>query len=1537
MGKFLKRTLAIFMILLTLFMMIPLSVFAADDDYTAESQTDIEYQSTNALSDVLANAMQEDEEKQTEEGYYILDVTVADYTATVEFYAPEDTQLIVAVYNEDGTKLITSAKTDIYESSKKVGNETELLQEELFFETELPEYFLLKAFLLDSENKPVCRSFESKKYTKAFQDFLKKETTDFEEEKVINLDESTQNNFAVVSDETNIIEQTENENTLTVNDFENGVYTFENANSDITELKKGDVFYYVYGEGAEDYILTKVGSIENNSGTVTVTAAEETEISDFFSYIKIDTSESKVEQEASTNKLNKAAIDINPQAWFTIGFSQGFESGNLSGSATGQVAIKVDFRFYYDFKLLGKDYYDISNRVEYTSTSELALSASAGFETDDPIRIVYTIFPITAGLNGTLTVGFNFSAKAEINVSGTLEFSGVSGFRNVSGQKSESLSVSPKAVYKFNASVEGVITITPIVVVDFIALGVVDVGVGAEFEIKLTIKLFEIEATNEEEDPDIIHTCIRCVDGNMKMVFTIFAQAEFGLTEETKLLLARLDFSLPEIEIGDFYISFKESPYGPVFDKFDWCKCPNKKYKVNVTVLDKEDKPIQNAVITEATKEAVKSDGTTAPAPVEDFTTDETGKATAYFPVDEHSVRGKHEEFVLDNERMPEPEVDFVIEEVEEEEEEEYEPIDLTIYMELEPDGQCGDYAYYSIFNKKTLYIFGEGDMWDFEKNVYGFWYGYFSINNLIIDEGITAIGDYAFSNCYSLPSVTIPDSVTNIGEYSFSECWRLENIKMKFGITKISEGAFEGCDKLEKITIPNSVTCIGNRAFYKCVSLKRNLEIPNSVTTIGEDAFYNCQNLDSIIIPDSVTSIGDSAFCYCSSLKNVTIGNSVTSIGYQAFVRCYSLESVTIPDGVITIGREAFSNCDNLQSVTIGNSVTTIGEWAFSHCDKITSVTIGNSVTTIGHCAFWECPSLNNVYIPDCVTTIKGYAFNATALQSISLPLGISYLGESYINENEVVVYFRGTKNEWKFSLPKYYVFADESRLPEYYNTYLLNTANETPSALTAQPALKTETIETIPGYNYIIAVVKSDTAEDLLNSSNLIYIDQKEADSDTLSFSFVLDEDVTDYKVLFFSDEAHSHSYEMAETAATCTSEGKKVYTCSCGDSYTETIPVKGHSEVTVKGKAATCSSTGLTDGKKCSVCGTVNVAQETVAKIPHSEVNIAGKSATCTATGLTEGKKCSVCGIVTVEQSTIAKKAHTYKTTTTKATLSKNGSVVTACSVCGTKKSTTTIYYPKSITLSTTTYTYDGKNKTPTVTVRDSQGNKLVKNVDYKLTVASSRSGIGRYTVKVTLIGNYSGTKNLYFYILPGATSKVTASSQTTSSVKLTWNKVSGAAGYTVYRYSPSKKAYVKVGATTKNYMTVSKLLAGTKYTFRVYAYGKTAAGKVYNSNKYALIKTATCTATPTIKLASTAKGRATVAWTNVSGETGYQVYYSLSKSSGYKRIANYKANTTKAYKTGLTSGKTYYFKVRAYTKTDSGYVYSAFSPVKSIKVK
>jgi len=477
-------------------------------------------------------------------------------------------------------------------------------------------------------------------------------------------------------------------------------------------------------------------------------------------------------------------------------------------------------------------------------------------------------------------------------------------------------------------------------------------------------------------------------------------------------------------------------------------------------------------------------------------------------------------------------------------------------------------------------------------------------------------------------------------------------------------------------------------------------------------------------------------------------------------------------------------------------------------------------------------------------------------------------------------------------------------------------------------------------------------------------------------------------------------------------------------CGVAYGSVNKNNHKSLTTLKAVAATCAAEGKTEGKKCTACGVTTVSQKAVAKKAHTLTTLKAVASACTKTGLTEGKKCSVCGVITVKQNVVAKKAHAYKNVTTKATLTKNGKVESKCSACGLVKSTTTVYYPKTIKLSKTAYTYNGKVQTPTVTVKDSKGNTLKKDTDYTVKYESGRKATGKYTVTVTFKGKYSGTKKLTYTIAPKVTSKITAT-QTTSTITLKWNKVTGADGYRVYQYNTKTKKWDSIKTTTATSYKVQKLKAGTTYKFKIKAYKKddgtiwgnaTAAfttatkpavtskitatqtkttitlkwskvtgadgyrvyqyntktkkwdsiktltgtsykveklkagtsykfkikaykkvnGTIWGSNS-ATFETATKPATPKITKLTATKGKVTFTWSNVAGETGYQVYYSTKKDSGYKKVASYKTNVVKGSKSKLTSGKKYYFKVRAYKKTASGTVYSAWSAVKSVKVK
>ena len=280
---------------------------------------------------------------------------------------------------------------------------------------------------------------------------------------------------------------------------------------------------------------------------------------------------------------------------------------------------------------------------------------------------------------------------------------------------------------------------------------------------------------------------------------------------------------------------------------------------------------------------------------------------------------------------------------------------------DLIDSGTCGEQATWELYQDGTLYIKGSGAMSDYsissDANDTSFcsapWYASHrsDIQTVIIEDGITRIGEHAFTYCSAMHSVSIPDSVTEIGAEAFAGCSSLESVTIPDGVTKIGSAAFESCGSLKSVTIPSSVTTIGEWAFFGCDSLE-SVTIPGSVTEIGDWAFSDCGSLKSVTIPDSVTTIGEQAFSGCASLESVTIPGSVTEIGDWAFSDCVFLKSVTIPDSVTTIGECAFSGCAFLESVTIQGSVTEIGKDAFFFCSALKSVTISRNCT-VGQGAF--------------------------------------------------------------------------------------------------------------------------------------------------------------------------------------------------------------------------------------------------------------------------------------------------------------------------------------------------------------------------------------------------------------------------------------------------------------------------------------------------------------------------------------------------------------------------------------------------------
>ena len=228
-------------------------------------------------------------------------------------------------------------------------------------------------------------------------------------------------------------------------------------------------------------------------------------------------------------------------------------------------------------------------------------------------------------------------------------------------------------------------------------------------------------------------------------------------------------------------------------------------------------------------------------------------------------------------------------------------------------------------------------------------------VNDLVIPDGVTTIGDYVFARYSNLTSVTIPSSVTEIGMSAFAGCYNVKsvyvtNLEVLWSAdTSVGNGykLYLNGEEVKELVVPEGVKKVGNNAFANCFSLT-SVTIPSTVTNIGAYAFIGCSELQSIKVAagnavyDSressnaiIVTAADSLIVGC---KNSVIPNGVKKIGYDAFYGCTGLTSVTIPSSVTGIGEFAFS-CPNLTTIVIGDGLKNIESFAFSGCYNVTNV----------------------------------------------------------------------------------------------------------------------------------------------------------------------------------------------------------------------------------------------------------------------------------------------------------------------------------------------------------------------------------------------------------------------------------------------------------------------------------------------------------------------------------------------------------------------------------------------------------------------
>ena len=904
----------------------------------------------------------------------------------------------------------------------------------------------------------------------------------------------------------------------------------------------------------------------------------------------------------------------------------------------------------------------------------------------------------------------------------------------------------------------------------------------------------------------------------------------------------------------------------------------------------------------------------------------------------------------------------------------------VSAFADTAKSGTCGDNLTWTL-QDGVLTISGTGNMKNYsmqkvnDKYITTAPWGeyYDTIKSVVIEAGVTSIGDYAFYKCSSLASVTIPDSVTSIGSSAFSFCSSLASVTIPDSVTTIGDWAFYNCSSLTSVTIPDSVTSIGSSVFYNCSSLA-SVTIPDSVTSIGERAFCDCSSLASVTIPDSVTSIGSSAFRGCSSLASVTIPDSVTSIGGGAFCDCSSLASVTIPNGVTSIGGSVFYGCSSLASVTIPNSVTSIGNSAFYGCSSLASVTIPDSVTSIGDYAFSGCSSLASMTIPDSVTSIGSSAFRGcSSLASVTIPDSVTSIGssvfegcislasvtilDSVTSIGDYAFYkcsklkdaaFGGTKEEWEatgYTFPSYVRmhYSCKSLDGHYVPVEVKEPNCQSTGYIKYNCSCGNEYTETLPkSHDYVfsktVAPTCSEHGYDLLKCSKC-GAEKKE----------------------YHDDELLQHSYVVSAVEPSCLEGGYKLLKCSvCGYSYKdELVQPLGHSETNAEAKAPTCTEAGHTAGTCCSRCGKIMSGMAEIAALGHDfGAWKQTKAPTCTEKG-TETRTCTRCNAFEIRD--VAPTDHHYTAAVTAPTCTAQGYTTHtctcddsyvdsyanalghsykngACTRCGAKNPNYVAAPVLKITTSAgkpqiSWNAVDGATKYWIYRSTDGKNFKYYDSTT-KTSYTNKSTSIGTtYYYKVKAVKTVDGTN--YTSDLSGAKSILCKPAAPTVSIyrtngkpQLKWSAVTGATKYWIYR-STDGKTFKYYDSTTKTSYTNSGAASGTKYYYRVMAVAVVNGTNVTsaNSNTKSLMTTL---AKPTVSI-TTSNGKPKLTWKAVTGADKYYLY----RSTDGKNFSYYDSTTKLSYTNAAAKKNTkYYYKVKAICSANTN-ANSAYSAVVSIK--
>lgn len=571
---------------------------AQDKEKAAKSESeygienDYEIEATDSFGEMYRTILEENASEQEANGEYgIFSIEVNGTTATVSLQTIEDCTLVVGVYDETGKKLVASGAAKVEMGSERaevaINNGT------------IPAYFYLRGFLVQNDTlRPLCSVFDSSLYTQSMQELLASTTADYAADRILNLDESTDNNFAVYAEDTIVIEEENTTAQLVTEDEANETYVFENADAAILALQQGDIFSFEHTDG--NVLIVKIAEITIDGTTVTIKGTP-TAMEQAFDYVKIDSSADAGQGTIDTSEmaegvtyeglvsaagsgdLQEEAVDADvsfeKKAEFKLTESKAESEGEYV-DASAKVSGSVDLGVKIGARLLvSMDEIYVEFKIDYELGFDIAVSGSVRGKI--PLCKAWDI-RLCAGVYAHLSPCIVLEVSGEFTFEGKLKgtvgtsYSTATGIKNLTKAPKIEVTVKAQVTLFVGLSLEPEAKI----------MDKCELSLTAETGVEVKAKL-EVPVAGEKDKE---HDCSKCIDGDVYARFTLGAKLKMPKILFFEGIDASKKWEVKTDNILDFYYSFDKNEFG-------FTPCPYYKYKTTFMVVDSAGKPIRDAQI----------------------------------------------------------------------------------------------------------------------------------------------------------------------------------------------------------------------------------------------------------------------------------------------------------------------------------------------------------------------------------------------------------------------------------------------------------------------------------------------------------------------------------------------------------------------------------------------------------------------------------------------------------------------------------------------------------------------------------------------------------------------------------------------------------------------------------------------------------------------------------------------------------------------------------------------------------------------------